>query len=347
MCIAGVKKSSQSCSWSASCGTASSTSASSPGAAPQPPADLPQGTHPADNSQLSAVTAVSACASEAAQPDQADAPGQGWLAEPLRVAETASCTAGFESQAVDGAVALNKAGLLVQCLMDTRAVLALLGFNTGKAQLAEHKLALQTQTEAPIQQTQAAQVSQPGPKPAVSLSTAVAPPSGEVPKAPVMHQLTKPSQATANSDAERPQQQACTASQGFESSLLALLGLVGAAEGSRRGADGTGLAKADEEEEAGVRMARLAGSAAEVIEVLLDALLTQPEVSLDHRSIYSHFIKSFVDVTWLQAVAVSAATLIKAYMHRHQQQSHALVHECTYVPLLVFMLLCWHLSTCS
>ena len=342
LAIAGVHKKGQSCSWSASCATASSTSASCPGAALQAAADLSVSTHPASNSQLSTVTAVSGCASEAARPDHADPYGQGCLAGPLSNAETASCTAGCVNQAVDGTVVLHKAGLLVQCLMNAEAVVALLGFNAGKAQLAEHDVALQTQTEAPIKQSQTAPMSQPGPKAAANLSTAVVLPGGEAVRTPVIHQLTNPSQAAASNGLE---QDVCTATDDSGSGLLAILGLGAATEGSGRGATGTGWFHWHEED-AGLHAGRLSSIALDVIEVLLDASLTQPKVSLNHHRSMSSWLATTACIIYLQTIAVSAA-ITKACVPKQQLPPCLLLHECMYALLPVFVPLFWHFNPSS
>ena len=228
---------------------------------------MPSCIQPVPNSQLSGVTAASVCASEAAQPMCTSSFGGSSTAELPCVAGTAAANALLQGQphALGQDVASAKACALLQCLLDPTAVLAALGFKVHKKEdkqvcTAQHTARLADQIPAAAAGPDAE---------LLKVSTAIG--AAANPQAP-------PPEAACSDGAVRLERQDLPARSG---SLLTLLGLHGTAA-ARSGAAEQGhmISCAAGEEEAKLQAGRLAGIAVHVIEVLLEASLTQPEVRL-------------------------------------------------------------------
>ena len=298
MCNAGGHQQGEVCSQTASCALTTTTTASSPEetalqppavpavaavpvrpAEPAAPAEVLPCTQGAALSQLSTVIASDMCAS--VKPPRRVAQGSAQVQGKL-LPQPFMCCEQTGAQPVRGHMgadnlALTKAGLLMQSLLDPPALLAMLGLNANTAQDSE--LATCTdgtpgQAEGGTEQTPAGLQ---GPKTA-SASTAAASLAREASEAAAEHALTN-DEYVGKIHAVREVQRQGKAAQGSGGSLMTMLGLGGGAAGSGGDAYGRTLPRVCEEEEAGLRVHKLAAVALHVVEVLLDAVLTQPEVS--------------------------------------------------------------------
>ena len=175
-----------------------------------------------------------------------------------------------------GSHLLTKAGLLIQRLFEPAAVLAMLGFDTRE--VLDLELQTQQQQVASKSQTQAgAQLSSVDSPRSAKTGTAAVPAGTEAAEAAAGHPLTNGLYVGSDHTAQADQQQG-TGKQDSGASLLTLLGLGGAAEGSGGGANRLISVGSGKEEEAKLQVDRQAGIALHVVEALLNAALTQPEV---------------------------------------------------------------------
>ena len=229
------------------------------------------------------MTAGGICAFEAMLPSQGggqgvadgSAEGQGThLAQPSKSAvATAAQTVQADMNA--GSQSLTKAGMLTQCLLEPAAFLAMLGFSAKE--VGNSELQTQQQEVASMTQTQAgAQLSSIDGPQAAKIGTAAAAAGTEAAEAAAGHPLTNDLYVGINHTFQADEQQA-SGKKDSGGSLLALLGLDKVTEGSGRRANG--IAPAGACEEAGLQVDRKAGIALHVVEALLNAALTQPELS--------------------------------------------------------------------
>ena len=318
VCNAGIQQQDQTCSQTASCVlTSSSTAASSPQETVlHSPLRAPAESQPCTQSQqaaLSQLSTMTASGSEAVCPPQSHPQGgaqdviqRGIQRSAQESAQTgvqgvfqrsaqestrqgmpstqpsnnAAAAAAAQTVQADKDVVNNlhtKAGLLVWRLLDPAAVLAMLGLSSREVLVSE--LQTQQQPVASENQTQAgAQLSSvDSPKVAKTGAAAVLA-STEADEAAAGHPLTHDRYVGANHTARADQQQAI-GKRDSGGSLLTLLGLGGVTEGLGRGPNRMTSAGPCEEKEAGLQADRQAGIASQVIETLLSAALTQPEVS--------------------------------------------------------------------
>ena len=167
--------------------------------------------------------------------------------------------------------AMTKAVLLTQALLEPAAVLAMLGFKAqefDELELQTSGAQAQAQAVSSLLQTQAA-VSSVDAAEAANTATAATAVVTEAGEAAAGHPLTHDPDDGANG--WQP-----TGQKGCGGSLLTLLGLGGVTEGLVRGAS---RAEVCEEEDARLRTGRQACIALHVVEALLDAALTKPEVT--------------------------------------------------------------------
>ena len=229
------------------------------------------------------MTAGGMCASESMLPPQGDAQGgaeggaQGrgaLLAQPLKSAAVAAAQT-MQANIDAGTRPLTKAGILTQCLLEPAAVLAMLGLSAKEGEHSE--LQTQLQEMASMTQTQAgAQLSSAARPQAADSGKAAAAAGTEVAGAAAGHPHSHDLYLGANHSVQADQQQA-SGRNGCGGSLLTLLGL--GTEGLGWGAVRVAPAGACVEEEAGLQVDRQAGIALHLVEALLNAALTQPEVS--------------------------------------------------------------------
>ena len=201
--------------------------------------------------------------------------GQGMrLTQPSKNAVAAAAQT-VQAEIEAGKHPLTKARLLIGRLLEPAAVLAMLGFSTHE--VLDPELQTQQQQAGTNTQTRAHLSSVDVPK-AAKTSTAAVPAGTEAVAAAAGHPVTNDLYAGANHAAQSDQQQAL-GKRDSGGSLLTLLGLGGVTEGSGGVANRLiqdGLFK---EEEARSHVIRQAGIALHVVEALLNAALTQPEVS--------------------------------------------------------------------
>lgn len=252
------------------------------------PAELLACTHGVALSQLSTVTAGDMCASETVQPPQGVTHGGAQGGDPVHSKLTPQR---FESanqagaQTVRGHMGpgnptLTKAGLLFQSLLDPPALLAMLGVNAKTAQDPELQTCTagtQGQAGGWTEQTPAGLSTWQGPK-AARASTAPDSLAREATEAAAEHALTN-NEYVDKTHAVREVQQQGEAVHGLGGSLMTMLGLAGGAGRSGGDAYGQSPSRVCEEEETGSKVGKMAGVALHVVEVLLDAVLTQPQVS--------------------------------------------------------------------
>lgn len=226
------------------------------------------------------MTAGGMCLSEALQPSQGVSQGGGQqvalqgqgrsLAQPLSCAVKAGAQT---IQADMGACnhAMTKAVLMTQALLEPTAVLAMLGFKAWelhKSKLQTSGAQAQMQAESSLMQTQA-DVSFVDAAKAAKTGTAATAAVTEAGEAAAAQPLTHDPDVGAS-------KQQPTGQQGCGDSLLTWLGLGGVTEGLARG---TGRGEPFEERDARLHIGRQACIALHVVEALLDAALTKPEVS--------------------------------------------------------------------
>ena len=268
---------------------------------------------PAAGSQLSTVTADGMCASEAVQAPQgaaqrgahqgAQGGAQGGvqegaqgvlgaapqgvqraaqrqgksLVQPLKCAVTSGAQTDQDHTPASNLL-VTKAGLLVELLLEPAPLFAMLGFKAKEGQDLElQTTAAQIQAQAVVssKQTEAGFNSLHDPARA---GTAAIPVGTEAAGAAAGCRLTNDMSVSGGHDAQVDQHQA-KGKQDCGGSLLTLLGLGGVTEGLGRDAHRLTSGRECEEEEAGVQVDRQAGIAMHVVEILLDAALTQSEVS--------------------------------------------------------------------
>lgn len=229
------------------------------------------------------MTAGGMCLSEALLPSQGISQGgsrggalQGQrrsLAQPLRCASKAGAHT-IQAGMGAGDHAMTKAVLMTQALLAPAAVLAMLGFKARElhnVELQTSDAQAQTQAVSSLMQTQAGQagVSFVNAAEAANTGTAATAAGTEAGEAAAGHPLTHDLDVGANG--RQP-----TGQEDCGGSLLTLLGLGGVTEGVVKNAN---RAEACEEQDARLHIGRQACIALHVVEAVLDAALTQPEVS--------------------------------------------------------------------
>ncbi len=306
---AGVAASACPCSQSASCAVTTSTTASSPGS-------VLSNTDAAASVQSVSDTQFSTAAPSnklTGGTGNAAAIGQGPLTDAVLGASNQEAHRQVDTTACDTIVA--KAGLLLQHLMHPAALLTVLGLQHHQHQ----GMPAGTQAvQAPSQQPQSAQIlstpnkacdraafSVPAPadqaasgiaaghtasalaaghaasglaagRPAFEVAAEACP--AQAVKGP-QHVLPEPANLAQASSSALQQQQ--LQNEDPRPSLLAVLGLVGGVSRLQGGQAGTGGPE-DQEEHVRQRVARLGGMVMNLVEVFLNSLMTQPEVSIFH-----------------------------------------------------------------
>lgn len=241
-------------------------------------------------SQLSKVIGNGMCASEAVQPPKGGTQGVGQeAAQGNAQVQGKVLILPFQSAAKQGAQTvkgglgasnqtLSKAKLLIQSLLDPRALLEMLSINANTAQeLQKHTSGTLGQVGAGAGPTPAGLNTCQGPQSARP-SAAAAALGKEAAEAASEHALTN-DEYVGNNHAAQEVQPPVKAGKGCQGSLMTMLGFGGGGSGSGRGANRRTSSGVCEEEEAGVKVGKLAGVALHVVELLLDAVLTRPEVS--------------------------------------------------------------------
>ena len=292
VCNAGIQEQDHTYSQTASCAlTTSSTAASSP---PETilhsplsiAAESQLGTHSQQGalSQLSTMTAGGMCCSKALLPSQGMRQGgaQGGVLQgqgrSLAQPSGGAAKAGAHTVQADmdaGNHAMTKAVLITQALLEPAAVLAMLGFKAPvfhepevQTTGAQAQAQAQAQAVSSLMQTQA-EISSVDATEAATTGTAAAAAGTEAGAAAAGHPLTHDQDVGAN-ELQPTGQKNCGGS------LLTLLGLGGVTQGLVRAAN---RAEVSGEEDARLRIGRQACIVLHVVEALLDAALTKPEVT--------------------------------------------------------------------
>lgn len=228
---------------------------------------LPQGGPQAVAQGVTQVVAHSSVQRVAQGSVQEGFQGQGmrWTQPSKNAVAAAAQTVQAEIEA--GKHPLTKARLLIGRLLEPAAVLAMLGFSTQEV-LDSEQVASKAQTRAHLSSVD-------GP---AKTGTAAIPAGTEAAAAAAGHPVTNDLYAGANHAVQSDQQQAL-GKKDSGGGLLTLLGLGGVTEGLGGVANRLIQDGLCEEEEARLHVIRQAGIALHVVEALLNAALTQPEVS--------------------------------------------------------------------
>ncbi|KAL3145732.1 hypothetical protein ABBQ32_003261 [Trebouxia sp. C0010 RCD-2024] len=251
------------------------------------PAELLPCTQGVALSQLSTVTAGDVCASKSVQPPQAVthrvAAVRGKLIPQRSESANKAGAQTVMGHMGAGNLTLTKAGLLCQILFDPPALLTMLGINAKTAQspqLQTCTAGTQGQAGGVTEQTPTGLSAWQGPK-AARAGTAADSLAREATEAAAEHALTN-DQCCDKNHAVREVQRQREAVQGLGGSLMTMLGLGGVAGSSGGNTYGQSSSRVCEEEGTELNVGKMANVALHVVEVLLDAVLTQPQVSSRH-----------------------------------------------------------------